>query len=46
MRHEWLPRGVSDDSSGERSGWALYGVVVTVSWVREADESSIGWLMV
>ena len=26
--------------------WALYGVVVTVSWVREADEASIGWLMV
>ena len=27
-------------------GGALYGVVVTVSWVREADEASIGWLMV
>ena len=24
----------------------MYGVLVTVSWVGEADEASIGWLMV
>ena len=36
----------SNDSSGGRSGWALYGVVVTVSWIREANEASIGGLMV
>ena len=32
--------------AAEGGGWALFGVVVTVSWIREAYEASIGGLMV